>query len=287
MSTFKETAFSNIMERTADRDGNALQPHVEYGDGLNDCCELVWTPANFVSFGKLMRTTNRDLSLAIKNYYAQTFHDIRGVYIAWDGVNFSVDMYFSKNMEPKPADKIDNLIDITAAPKSGASLYALKQAVDNKTAGKRYTLNDQTKLLLSDVCFGGKNNAKPQNIKFWQSRIREVWIPATDTFYNPRAGQLILSVTGCFDLHRILSKMFGRRMVVETLLAKEENSNNTKVQNRTSDAAYEARYIRPVVNEPYTFIMNIEQFDKSAVERITTAENPIKPLVHSGLFYFS
>ena len=51
------------------------------------------------------------------------------------------------------AQLFENLVDITAAPKSGASLYALKQAVDNKTAGKRYTLNDQTKLLLSDICY--------------------------------------------------------------------------------------------------------------------------------------
>ena len=286
MSTFKETAFTNILERTTDKDGTALEPKIDFGNGLNENCELYWEPSPFVSFGKIMRTTNRDLSICIKNYYAQTFHDLRGVYIMWDGVNFNTEMYFSKNMEPKPADKIDNLVDITAAPKSGASLYALKQAVDNKTAGKRYTLNDQTKLLLSDICYGGRNNAKPQNTKFWQSRIREIWIPSTDTFYNPRAGQLVLSVSGCFDIHRILSKLFGKRMVVETSMYHDDASGKDKAQNRSSDAAYEARYIRPVINEPHVFVMNIEQFDKPAVEKITTIENPIRPLIHSGIVYF-
>lgn len=286
MSTFKETAFSNILERTKDKDGNDLQPQIDYGDGLNENCELIWEPSPFVSFGKIMRMTNRDLAVAIKNYYYQTFHDLRGIFIGWDGSNFNVDFYFSKNMEPKPDEKIYNLVDITAAPKSGASLYALKQAVDNKSAGKRYTLNDQTKLLLSDICYGGRNNAKPQNTKFWQSRIREIWIPSTDTFYNPRAGQLVLSVSGCFDIHRILSKLFGKRMVVETSTFKDEASGKDKAQNRISDAAYEARYIRPVINEPHVFIMNIEQFDKAAVEKITTMENPIRPLLHNGIVYF-
>ena len=287
MSTFRETGIEGVLDRTKDRNNQDLPITTQYQYGFTNNTELRWEPASFYGFGRIMRTTNKDLSLLIKEYYARTFHDIRGVFIGWDGRQFITSIYFSKNMEMKPDNKIENLVDISVAPKGQTSYYALRQALDNKVAGKRYTLNDETKLLLSDICFGGRQNAKPQNAKFWNAAIKEIWVPAGDIFYNPRAGQLVLSVSGCFDIHRILSKLFGRRMVVETSKVKDQQTGEIMDENKYSDAGFEARFIKPVLfNDPNVFIMHIEQFDKAAVEKFNATENPIRPLVSNGIVCF-
>ena len=284
MSTFKPTEYECVFERTMDQQQQQLPVTANYKFGFTNNTELVWDPMPIKAFGRIMRTTNQELSLLIKEYYGKTFHDLRGTFIQWDGQQMILTIYFSKNMEPLPEGKIGNLVDISVSPDGRPTYYAMKQALQNKAMGKRYSLNDETKLLLSDICYGGRTQAKPSNLKFWNQAISEMWLPTGDPFYGPRVGQLLLCVRGCFDFHRVLSKLYGRRMVIET--TKSQEGAETIETNCYSNAAYEARYIKPVPNNPNVFVMHIEQFDKAAVERITVEENPVRPLAANGIVCF-
>jgi hypothetical protein len=144
-------------------------------------------------------------------------------------------------------------------------------------------LNDQTKLLLSDIMFGGRDANKPTNGR-WNQYISEVWVPTSDWTFNPRAGELLIKVAGCFDIRRVLQKLFGNNMVTKTETYRDGDS--AKAKNYSSEPAYEARFIKYVYNEPNVFIMNIEQFDKSAVEEINVKENPIRRSTVSGVIYY-
>lgn len=282
MATFEETKFENVVTKVTE--GSNTQPRM-FGI-LPENSKLMWDSVPFEAFGRIMRTTNRDIALAIKLLYEKTFHDLRGVYISWDGKQFITELFFAKNMAPKPDNKIENLIDVTTRT-SGQSLFDLKQIIDNKASGKKYILNDETKLLLSDIVYGGEQNGKPDNRKIWNDRtVMPIRVPSGDPFYNPNACQIVLRVTGIFDFHRILTKLFGSRMVIKTEVVNDPSSNKPKMQNISADAAYEARYIKPVINEPYVFIMNIEQFSKAKVESIIMQENPVRPLYANGIMCF-
>ena len=283
MSTFKATDIDSVFERTEDQQKQPLPVTANYKFGFTNNTEIVWDPITFSAFGRIMRTTNQDISVLIKEYYGKTFHDLRGTFIQWDGQQMILTIYFSKNMEPCPEGKIENLVDISAAS-NGNNYFVMKQAIHNKAMGKRYSLNDETKLLLSDICYGGRQQAKPNNTKFWNQAISDMWLPTADPFYGPRTGQLLLCVRGCFDFHRVLSKLFGRRMVVET--TKQQEGSEIIETNHYSNAAYEARYIKPVPNNPNVFVMHIEQFDKNAVDRIMVQENPVQPLRANGIVCF-
>jgi len=282
MVTFEETQYENVVVKQSEDKNHTPKM---YGS-LPEDAKLNWDACQFEAFGSIMRTTNRDVALAIKEYYAKTFHDLRGIYISWNGKQFETEIFFAKNMSPKPENKIENLIDITSRT-SGQSLFDLKQIIDNRATGKKYILNDETKLLLSDIVYGGRQNGRPDNRKIWNDvSVTPIQVPAGDPFYNPRACQIILRVAGIFDFHRILSKLYGTRMVVSTEVATDSETGQTKMRNITADAAYEARYIKPVMNEPYVFIMNIERFSKAKVESIIMQENPVKPLYANGIMCF-
>lgn len=278
---------NNISDRTKDKDGNDLA-NLKMYNGISENARLEWDSLTFEAFGKIERTTNRALSTTIREYLSKTFHDIRGVNILYNpgpGNNqpFVLEMYFAKNQAPLADGKIENLTDITVAAK-GTSLYYQKQVVDNKAAGKHYTLNDETKVLLGDLMFGGKDANKPNNGR-WNQYISEIWVPSSDFTFNPRAGELLLKVSGCFDIHRILQKLYGNTMITKTQ-GFTDDQGNTKARNFSSEAAYEVRFIRFAYNEPTVFIMNIEQFDKSAVEEMTVKENPIRRATVSGVVYY-
>ena len=256
-----------------------------YGE-LSEKARLEWDPLPFEAFGKIMRTSNRAIATAIREYYAKTFHDICGVnlmYTPGPQAPFVFEFYFAKNANPKPDDKIENLSDLTVATGDKTNLFYQKQIVDNKAAGKHYTLNEQTKLLLSDIMFGGRDANKPNNGR-WNQYISEVWVPNSDWTFNPGAGKLLIKVAGCFDIHRVLQKLFGNSMVTKTLNYADDGG--IKAKNYSSDPAYEARFIKYAFNESNVFIMNIEQFDKSAVEEMTTKENPIRRSTASGVIYY-
>lgn len=275
---------TNVTDNTKDKEGNEIKNLKYFGEGdqqISENAHITWSPLPFESFGKIMRTTNRALATAVKEYYQKTFHDLRGVnlrYVPGLQAPFVFEFFFAKNSMPKPDGKIYNLKDLTI-PAKGDNLYTKKQVLDNKVVGKQYTLNDETKLLLSDIMYGGKNANNPKNGR-WNNYITDFWNQTNDWTFNPNAGEFLVRVTGCFDIHRILQKLYGNSMVVKT--EKVENGD----RNLSSTAAYEVRFIKYAFNEPNIFIMNVEQFDKSAVEEITIKENPIIRTTANGFTYF-
>ena len=282
-----QTRFENVVDHADQADVNN-QPKMY--DGISEFAELQWTPVSFKAFGKIMRTTNRLLASAIREYYSKTFHDLRGVNIVYEPsrAQFFTEFFFSKNINQCPSNKIDNLRDLTTISGTDKhSLYYQKQVIENRSMGRHYTINDKTRLLLSDIMFGGRNANKP-NAKVWNQPhvIDEITVPTSSLGFNPRAVDILVRVAGgVFDFHRILSKLFGGRMIVETK-SFVDDAGNTRNKNISVEAAYEARYIKPVPNEPFVFTMNIEQFDKNGVEELVLKENPVRSLAANGIIYY-
>ena len=264
-----------------------------YGD-LTENAKLKWTPLTYEAYGKIMRTNNRDLSTAIKTYYQKTFHDLCGVNITYnyaapnENARFITEFYFSKNAEPCPVNKdgkpakLENLVDLTIMdnPNAKNNMYYKRQIMESRANGKKYAINDETKLLLGDIVWGGPGAMKPNNGK-WNNAITEHFLPNYDYVANRNSGKFIIKIAGCFDMRRILQKLFGGAMVTMTVNTKEEGTTNY-----TSNSAYELRFIQYSKSEPGIFIMNIEQFDKRAVEEIIVKENPIRQVYVGNVQYF-
>jgi hypothetical protein len=286
-----QTKYENVVAREEslgqDQNGQAIQPKMF--DDLPETAELEWVPIGYKAFGKIMRMTNRSIATAIREYYAKTFHEIRGVNVMYDPshAQFVTEFYFSKNTTPCPENKMENLRDLTTiSGQDRHNLYYQKQIVDNKGFGKHYTINDKTRLLLSDIMYGGRANNKP-NSKVWNQPhvIDEIRVPTTDMTYDVRRSfNILVRVAGCFDFRRILTKLFGNKMIIETKPYTDEQGN-TRAKNVSVEAAYEARYIKPVPNEAFVFVMNVEQFDKSAVEELVMKENPVRPIMNGIIYY--
>lgn len=289
MGTLKETNLTNVFDDTEDNEGNK-KVNLNYFNGLSENARLEFDPLTFEAYGKTMRATNRQIATIVREYYAKTFHDLRGVNVVYNpgqpAAPFELIMYFAKNSLDVPTNKISNLTDLTVVHGTNTtSLYYLKQAVDNKAVGKHYTLNDQTKLLLGDIMFGGKGANKPKNVNRWNAFISEVPVQTSNWAFDPRSVEVLIQVKGCFDFHRVLKKIFGGTMVTKTDVTKNQDGR-TMARNTSAEAAYEARFIKYAFNDPNVFIMNIEQFDKAAVEELVAKENPISRAAVSGVVYF-
>ena len=284
------SSLNNVTDRTTDQNGNPIQNLKHYGDkNISENAEFNVQALPFITLGKIMRTNNRDLSRMIREAYSLIFHELCGVNILYaprenSNMPFIVEFYFAKNQTPCPDEKITSITDLTTGVRTD-SLFYKKQVVNNRIAGKHFALNDETKVLLSDIMFGGRDANKP-NASRWNNFVSEIWVPVNDFSYNPRSGQQLLKVAGCFDIYRILNKLFGTQMVTTTQTYVNPTDNNIRGKNIMSSATYEVRFIKYSINEPYVFIMSIEQFDTKAVKEYTLKENPVRSYSTSGVIYY-
>jgi hypothetical protein len=242
---------------------------------------LQWSPTPFKAFGATTRINSGVLARMIYASFRKTFHDLRGANIAFINGNFVLELYFENNTENMKEGSIRNLVNLVAPdPNNGSNttnLYVRKRIVNNRNYGKTFTLNDETKLLLSDFMYGGRDNNKPTSNR-WNNYIHEVHIPISDAYYR-RGERILLRVVG-LDLRKVLQMLYGRLMVTETI-----SQGNGKDMNYRAVAFYEPRYIKACTNDP-TFILNIEQFDKGAVEEFTARENPVANFNLTGVNYY-
>lgn len=278
------TQFQNVTDRTHYDDGTDINNLKTYGD-LSENAMLVWQPQTFTAFGRMMHMTNGQICTLIKEYYAQTFHDLRGVMLHYYPTptgtgNFVMELCFSKNPQPCPDGKIENLTDLTINMSGSRNIYAARQVSNNRALGKHYTLNEKTKLLLADVMYGGKDNKtnKPES-NSWASFIQERPQPVTNIMYPMQAVEMLVWVSGCFDFHRVLKKVFGSRMVIDTVM-----DENGKTKNVTGNAVYKARFINYKINQPAIFTIQIEQFDPDQVKKMAEENSPF--INQSGPQYF-
>lgn len=246
---------------------------------------LEWSPIPFESFGKTTRIHSDELARKIRAAFGETFHDLCGANVIYENNNFVVKLYFAYNLDPIPEGKIRNLISLTNTSPSDSSnmgLYQKMNVIQNRYDGKRYTINDETKLLLSDFMYGGRQANKP-NSKSWNNpdpkhkRIVEIAEPIS-SYGNRNAERTIVSIQNDIDLRRVLQKLYGDDMVIKTQSGLDSDINSH------AKALYEPRFVKYCANG--TFIMNIEQFDKGAVEQFAIQENPQFQRIPNVIFYY-
>lgn len=268
----EKTNFSNVVTNKNKETNNNPKNPIEYGIDFDGTEEIKWQPEPFESFGKTTRINSADLSRRIYNHFKQTFHELKGCnMIVLPNAQIAVEMFFERNTEPLPDGKImnlDSLIDPVGAG-SRNNLYERMQVTQNRFRGKTFALNNETKLLLSKFMFGGKNANTPNNNKVWgnENVVREIHIPVNDPYrrgYN--TDRILMRVSG-LDIRRILQELYGRDIITKTVASADGDTNYR------SEARYEVRFIKAMVDG--SFIMNIEQFDSAAIEKIFMQENPI------------
>jgi len=276
----ENTIFTNVVSEGEITNNNTKNP-VEYGNGFDGTEALKWQPETFEAFGKTTRVNSADLSRKICAYFKQTFHEVKGCNMRLlPNGQIAVDLFFERNTESLPAGKIMNL-DSLIDPVSGkGNLYERMQVTQNRRAGKAFTLNNETKLLLSKFMFGGKNANLPNNNKVWGNAevLSEVHIPVTDPFHRAYNTDRILVRVSGFDIRRLVQEIYGRDIITKTV------ANESGDTNYRSEARYEVRFIKGLADG--SFVMNIEQFDSAAIEAIFMKENPV-PQQYLGVQMYS
>jgi len=235
---------------------------------------LQFQPIPFTAFGKIARINSGELSKYIRLAFSKTFHDLKGVNIVFmGGDRFGVEFWFQDNTAPVPEGKIKNLVPITVQPKDVRNnLYYMSRAIQNKKDGITYGLSYETRVLLGNFMFGGRDAMRPDNKK-WETKkdtmaIVSEWhtsVPAGMMFAGNNIEQSFIKVTG-LDLRTIVRALYGNTIITRT----EHEPDGDK--NYKSTARYEVRFIK--ANPDRTFIMNIEQFDEAAAKQYACMENP-------------
>lgn len=265
------TNFINVVSDGKVTENNNTKNPIEYGMGFDGSESIKWQPETFEAFGKTTRINSAELSRKIYNHFKQTFHELKGVNLVAMPNQIAVEMYFERNTEPLPDGKIMNLDSLIDPVGSGAknNMYERMNVVQNRRMGKTFTLNNETRLLLSKFMYGGKNANMPNNNKVWgnENVLRETHIPTNDPFLRGYNTERILVRVSNFDIRRILQELYGKDIVTKTV------ANETGDTNYRSEARYEVRFVK-YANDG-TFVMNIEQFDSAAIEKIFMQENPI------------
>ena len=198
MATVK-TKFTNVVRREEENNtGNQKNP-VKYDNGeFKGTEELEFQSEPFEAFGKTTRLNSGKLAKKIYDHFKQSFHDLRGcnLFIA-PNCAICVEMFFEYNTEPVPEGKIKNLVSFNDLKnKATTNLFDRVKATDNRFNGKTFSLNNETKLLLSKFMYGGDKANQPNNEKVWSNKdvVREVPIPATDPFRRTYNTNRILFV---------------------------------------------------------------------------------------------
>lgn len=274
----EKTIYTNVVKDDETATNNPKNP-IEYGMDFDGSETLKWQPETFEAFGKTTRVNSAELSRKIYAHFKQTLHELKGVNIIMlANAQIGVEMFFERNTEPLPAGKIMSLDSLVDPVGSGSrnNLYERMQVTQNRRMGKTFTLNNETKLLLSKFMYGGKNANLPNNNKVWgnENVLREVHIPVNDPFrrgYN--TDRILVRVFG-LDIRRILQELYGKDIITKTV------ANESGDTNYRSEARYEVRFVK-YINDG-TFVMNIEQFDSAAIEQIFMKENPI-PQMYLGV----
>ena len=277
----EKTSFINVVSDGEVTNNNTKNP-IEYGMDFDGSESLKWQPESFEAFGKTTRINSAELSRKICAYFSQTFHELKGCnMVVQPNGQIGVELYFERNNESLPSGKIMNL-DSLVEPvgSSRANLYERMQVTQNRRLGKTYTLNNETRLLLSKFMYGGKAANLPNNNKVWgnEGTLREIHIPVNDPFRRSMNTDRILIRVSNLDIRRILQELYGRDIVTKTV------ANESGDTNYRSEARYEVRFIK--ANVDGSFIMNIEQFDSAAIEKIFMQENPI-PQQYLGVQMYS
>lgn len=280
MATEKTNFINVVSDGEAPKNTNTKNP-VVYGMDFDGSEFIKWQSETFEAFGKTTRIDSAELSRKIYAHFKQTFHELKGCnMVILPNAQIGVELYFERNTEPLPDGKIMNLDSLVDPVSSRNNMYERMNVVQNRRMGKTFTLNNETKLLLAPFMFGGKNANMPNNNKVWgnDAVLREVHIPVTDPYRRGfNTDRILVRVSG-LDIRRILQELYGRDIITKTVATESADTNYR------SEARYEVRFIKALADG--RFVMNIEQFDSAAIEKIFMQENPI-PQQYLGVQMYS
>ena len=242
----------------------------------NTVMYLDWEPRPFDAFAKVSRINSKELAIMIREQYQQNFFDCIGCFIKYT-VNgrFDTTLFFQDRKGEPGENQIKNLVNVANGQVIKTNnLYDRMSAVNKRMLGKTYELTDETKVLLSDVMYGGKNPSKKRN---WNDYVSERAQPASPILFQNNASQIIVAVTG-LDLNLLCRKLFGSRMITETV--REGN----KIVNKTSDAKYQCSLSKTLSDG--SCMINIEQIDPVKVDQIARSENPAYVQQQGGILMY-
>lgn len=270
------------------QNNNNQKPPKMYGRLQEDAyLKFDWDP--FKAAGKISFSTNKEICERIKAKFAQTFHDLEGVMLYFNGNTtsgkppFDLQFFFANNPAPVPDTKIKNVVSLVDVVKNTDNFYELQKARSNSAIGNYYTLSDETKLLLSNFMLGGRSKNMP-NSGSWNGHINvfTVNVPnAMATFINPNANKVIVSVRD-LDIRAILKYcLYGSEMVTETVTDADGNSANIM-----SQAHYDLTYGDVVSAINQIFSIKIDQFDPNAIAELFNKTYPYASIPTPGIKYF-
>ena len=279
MATENKQLFNNVVN---EGEPVATKTPISYGHEFEGTEKLKWQPEPFEAFGKTTRMNSAELARKIHGYFKETFHEVIGCNLVYHPTSgqILVELFFERNTLPLESGKIinlDSLIDTSGNSGSNKNIYEQVQAVQNRFTGNVYTLNNETKLLLSKFMYGGEKANLPTNGK-WKDNIHQVKLPANDPYRRTYGtDRIMIKVTG-LDIRTILREIYGRYIITKTEVSETED------RNFRSEALYEARFIKPLFDGSFT--MNIDQFDADSVKEIFIKENPM-PQQYAGVQMYS
>lgn len=223
----------------------------------------------FKAIGEIMRISNTELCAIINSYFRPIFHDYVGSYIIPDISGMArTELAFEHNPEPIDGNsKIANVVDLTNTHVN--DLYARARAIQYRSMGKHYTLNPETKLLLSDIMYGGRDGNKATDDKRWKQNLREQ--PQTLNSIHPNLIRPDIEhsyvIVSNVDLKLLVREIFGHTMVIST------KNTNGEVENINAKAYYEVR-IAKILPGANNFMLDIIRFDVGGVQQESAKENP-------------
>lgn len=251
-----------LLDDNSPTDGEEKKEVKMYGKFAENAY-LQTTQRPFAAFGRTTRMDNAELSRMIFSMFRKTFHDLAGAIVEFNG-KFQVSLFFEDNQDEfDPHKEFKNVVRIDKA--KSKDTYDRMAALYNRGFSRKYSLNDETKLLLAPFMYGGRQVNKPESNR-WNKNIVEIPVPMMGNAMYRSGDRCFIKVVN-LDIHVILRHLFGDTMVIYT--ETDASGNET---NFSTSARYEIRYMKPNFNG--TFSMNIEQFDQSAVEKFIAKEYP-------------
>lgn len=235
-------------------------------------------PIPFKPFATVMEIGSDELAHQITSIFKPIFHDLIGTRIMYLGKHpfsgldmFKTTMFFEYNNADIPNGKIRNVENLSAPISRGSSIYERNSRIQNMMNNKVYTLTDETKILLSDFLYGGRDANKP-GAKNWNNsnNVSQKTYGSNSPFINNYNAERIILEVNNIDLNATVAKLFGNTMITHSAI-----TSDNKVKSYTANAKYYVKCMRYKENTNQKIcILHIEQYDNDKVEESTIKKNP-------------
>lgn len=254
-------------------------------------CDLDLIPDPLESFGSISRVRASKLAVTIKEKLRVIFPDLFGVIIRYGfdpsqkRNKFFTSLLFQENASatennPATVKSVVNLSKKTDEEKANKNnVWYTVQRMKAQEMNNMFTINDETRFLLSTIMEGGKNSPKNKpesalwrnkiDVNDYESHLEVMTQPVAinngfQIQMRNTAQQVIIQVNH-IDLEAVLRKVYGKEIVFKT-----EVDENNEAHNFTSEAIYHAEY-KGHINQ-YDMYINIETIAVKQVLKLASEE---------------